>query len=208
MRTEDFDYDLPQELIAQHPAEKRDYSRLMVLDKKTGAIEHKHFYEIIDYLIPGDVLVVNNTKVIPARLYGAKKDGTAQIEVLLLKETANKDEWEVLVHPGKRAKVGTEIIFGDGRLRAEVVQRGQRAARQLVETLPLGAQAKAAAAAFAQREAEPGFEGGELAADGGLAHAQQRLRGRHAAGVDDGQEDADQPQVEVGDVREHRVTTD
>lgn len=121
MRTEDFDYDLPQELIAQHPAEKRDYSRLMVLDKKTGAIEHKHFYEIIDYLIPGDVLVVNNTKVIPARLYGTKKDGTAQIEVLLLKETANKDEWEVLVHPGKRAKVGTEIIFGDGRLRAEVV---------------------------------------------------------------------------------------
>ena len=121
MRTDDFDYYLPKELIAQHPAQKRDMSRLLVLDKKTGEIEHKHFHDIIDYLNAGDVLVINNTKVIPARLLGQKKGGTAHIEVLLLKQVGETDQWEVLVHPGKRAKVGTEIIFGDGRLTAKVI---------------------------------------------------------------------------------------
>ena len=121
MRTDDFDYYLPKELIAQHPAQKRDMSRLLVLDKKTGEIEHKHFHDIIDYLQAGDVLVINNTKVIPARLLGQKKGGTAHIEVLLLKQVGETDQWEVLVHPGKRAKVGTEIIFGDGRLTAKVI---------------------------------------------------------------------------------------
>ena len=121
MRTDDFDYYLPKELIAQHPAQKRDMSRLLVMDKKTGEIEHKHFYDIIDYLNAGDVLVINNTKVIPARLMGLKKGGAAHIEVLLLKQVGETDQWEVLVHPGKRAKVGTEIIFGDGRLTAKVV---------------------------------------------------------------------------------------
>ena len=118
----------------------------------------------------------------------------------------------VLRHGGvadqAQREVADQLPVHVARLRAEVVQRGQRAPRQLVEALPLGGQAKAAAAAFAQREAQAGLERGELAADGGLAHAQQGLRGRHAASVDDGQEDADQPQVEVGDVREHRVTTD
>ena len=121
MRTDDFDYYLPKELIAQHPAQKRDMSRLLVLDKKTGEIEHKHFHDIIDYLNAGDVLVINNTKVIPARLLGQKKGGTAHIEVLLLKQVGETDQWEVLVHPGKRAKVGTEIILGDGRLTAKVI---------------------------------------------------------------------------------------
>ena len=121
MRTDDFDYYLPKELIAQHPAQKRDMSRLLVMDKKTGEIEHKHFHDIIDYLQAGDVLVINNTKVIPARLLGQKKGGTAHIEVLLLKQVGETDQWEVLVHPGKRAKVGTEIIFGDGRLTAKVI---------------------------------------------------------------------------------------
>ncbi len=121
MRTDDFDYYLPKELIAQHPAQKRDMSRLLVMDKKTGEIEHKHFHDIIDYLNAGDVLVINNTKVIPARLMGLKKGGTAHIEVLLLKQVGETDQWEVLVHPGKRAKVGTEIIFGDGRLTAKVI---------------------------------------------------------------------------------------
>ena len=121
MRTDDFDYYLPKELIAQHPAQKRDMSRLLVMDKKTGEIEHKHFHDIIDYLNAGDVLVINNTKVIPARLMGLKKGGTAHIEVLLLKQVGETNQWEVLVHPGKRAKVGTEIIFGDGRLTAKVI---------------------------------------------------------------------------------------
>jgi len=121
MRTDDFDYDLPKELIAQHPAEKRDMSRLLVLDKETGEITHRHFYDIKEYLVAGDVLVVNNTKVIPARLLGQKRGGSAQIEVLLLKQTHIADEWEVLVRPGKRAKIGTNIDFGDGRLSCEVV---------------------------------------------------------------------------------------
>jgi S-adenosylmethionine:tRNA ribosyltransferase-isomerase len=122
MKTSDFDYDLPKELIAQHPAEKRDESRLMVMDKATGALEHRHFKDIVDYLRKGDVLVVNKTRVIPARLIGIKEGGSAHIEVLLLKRVAGRENtWEVLVHPGKRAKVGTVVSFGEGLLRAEIV---------------------------------------------------------------------------------------
>lgn len=122
MKTSDFDYELPTELIAQHPAEKRDHSRLLVMDKKTGAIEHRVFKDIVDYLHAGDVLVINNTKVIPARIFGTKEGGTAKIEVLLLKRDETlPNTWEVLVHPGKRAKVGTVIDFGEGKLKGEVV---------------------------------------------------------------------------------------
>ena len=105
MKTSDFDYDLPEALIAQHPADKRDHSRLLVLDKYTGDIEHHIFKDIIDYLHEGDVLVLNKTRVIPARIFGIKEDGSAKIEVLLLKrDEREKDIWEVLVRPGKRAK--------------------------------------------------------------------------------------------------------
>lgn len=122
MQTNEFDYELPQELIAQHPLEKRDHSRLLVLDKETGAVTHKHFNEIGEYLVPGDVLVINNTKVIPARLFGVKKGGTAHIEVLLIKPAAGMEDcWEVMVRPGKRVKTGAEIIFGDGRMTGEIV---------------------------------------------------------------------------------------
>lgn len=122
MKTSDFDYDLPEELIAQHPAAQRDHSRLLVMDKHTGAIEHRVFKDIVDYLHAGDVLVLNNTKVIPARIFGTKEGGTAKIEVLLLKRDETlPNTWEVLVHPGKRAKVGTVIDFGEGRLKAEVI---------------------------------------------------------------------------------------
>ena len=107
----DFYYDLPEELIAQDPLADRSSSRLMVLDKKTGEVEHKVFKDIIDYLMPGDCIVLNNTKVIPARLYGAKEGTNAKIEVLLLKRKEN-DIWETLVKPGKKAKVGTKISFG------------------------------------------------------------------------------------------------
>lgn len=120
MKLEDFDYDLPEELIAQDPLEKRDNSRLMILDKKTGEIEHKYFYDIKDYLKPGDCLVINNTKVIPARLYGTKEETGAAIEVLLLKRNT-ADVWECLVRPGKKCKVGTKITFGDGSLKGEIV---------------------------------------------------------------------------------------
>lgn len=120
MKTSDFYYDLPEELIAQDPLADRSSSRLMVMDRKTGDISHHIFHEIIDYLNPGDCLVINNTKVIPARLYGVKEDTGAQIELLLLKRREN-DIWETLVKPGKKAKVGTKIVFGDGRLKAEVV---------------------------------------------------------------------------------------
>ena len=109
MRTDDFNFDLPEELIAQHPLEQRDHSRLLVLDKHSGSIAHKRFDNILDYLVPGDVLVLNNTRVIPARLYGMKAGGTAQIEVLLLKPVENQpDCWEVLVRPGKRVKTGAQ----------------------------------------------------------------------------------------------------
>lgn len=121
MRTDDFNYELPPELIAQHPMEKRDHSRLMVLDKQSGGITHKHFNDIGQYLHAGDVLVINNTKVIPARLFGVKKGGTAHIEVLLIKPAAETDCWEVLVRPGKRVKTGAEIIFGDGRMTGQIV---------------------------------------------------------------------------------------
>ena len=120
MKTDDFDFYLPEELIAQTPLEKRDNSKLLILDKKTGDIEHKHFNNIIDYLNEGDVLVLNDTKVMPARLYGIKEDTGASIEVLMLKES-DKDIWECLCKPAKRVKVGTIITFGDGRLKAKCI---------------------------------------------------------------------------------------
>ena len=120
MKTSDFYYDLPQELIAQDPLADRSSSRLMVLNRKDGSISHHIFKEIIDYLNPGDCLVINNTKVIPARLYGVKEDTGAHIELLLLKRKEG-DIWETLVKPGKKARKGTRIVFGDGRLKAEVV---------------------------------------------------------------------------------------
>ena len=120
MKTSDFYYDLPQELIAQDPLEDRSASRLMVLDKKTGKIQHHIFKEIVNYLNPGDCMVINDTKVIPARLYGAKVGTDAKIEVLLLKRKENYI-WETLVKPGKKAKIGTKISFGEGLLIGEVV---------------------------------------------------------------------------------------
>ena len=120
LKTSDFYFDLPQELIAQDPLEDRSSSRLMVLDRKTGEIEHHIFKEVIDYLNPGDCLVVNNTKVIPARLFGSKEGTEAKIEILLLKRKEN-DVWETLVKPGKKAKPGTRISFGDGLLTGEVI---------------------------------------------------------------------------------------
>ena len=120
MRKEDFYFDLPEELIAQDPLKDRSSSRLLVLDKETGKVEHHVFREIIDYLQEGDCLVINDTKVIPARLIGSKIGTDAKIEVLLLKRKEN-DVWETLVKPGKKAKVGTRISFGDGLLVGEVV---------------------------------------------------------------------------------------
>lgn len=120
MDVKDFYFDLPQELIAQDPLEDRSASRLLVLNKTTGAVTHRHFRDIKAYLRPGDCLVINDTKVIPARLFGVKKDTGAKIEVLLLKRREN-DIWETLVKPGKKAKPGTELDFGDGRLKATVV---------------------------------------------------------------------------------------
>lgn len=120
MKTSDFDFYLPEELIAQHPLEKRDYSRLMVLDKATGEIEHKHFYDVIEYLNSGDTLVLNNTRVMPARLIGEKSESGGKIEFLLLKRIEG-DKWECLAKPGKRAKIGTEFTFGEGKLKCKVV---------------------------------------------------------------------------------------
>lgn len=120
MDINDFDYDLPEELIAQDPIEDRSSSRLLVLDKETGAIRHEIFRDILDELNPGDCLVINNTKVIPARLMGVKEETGAAIEVLLLKRLEN-DTWETLVKPGKKARPGTVISFGDGLLRGTVV---------------------------------------------------------------------------------------
>ena len=120
MDVKDFYYDLPQELIAQDPLEDRSSSRLMVLDKITGEVEHRHFKDITEYLRPGDCLVINNTKVIPARLYGVKEGTEAKIEILLLKRKEN-DIWETLVKPGKKCKIGTIIVFGEGILTGEVV---------------------------------------------------------------------------------------
>ena len=128
MKLSDFNYELPQELIAQDPLLKRSDSRLMVLNRETGGIEHRHFSDVIEYLNPGDCLVINDTKVIPARLIGVKEDTGASIEVLLLKRHDNK-VWETLVKPGKKAKPGTVINFGDGLLKGtviDVVEEGNR----------------------------------------------------------------------------------
>lgn len=128
LKKSDFYFDLPQELIAQDPLEDRSSSRLLVLDKETGEMEHRVFHDIVEYLHEGDCLVLNNTKVIPARLMGTKKDTGATIEVLLLKRREN-DIWETLVKPGKKAKPGTVITFGDGLLTGtvvDVVEEGNR----------------------------------------------------------------------------------
>ena len=123
MKVSDFNYDLPKELIAQHPLEKRDESRLMVLHKDTKEIEHKTFKDIIDYLEPGDCLVRNNTKVIPARLYGniIGKETAKPVEVLLLKQLEN-DNWEAMVRPGKKLRTGAKVEFGNGLLKAEILE--------------------------------------------------------------------------------------
>ena len=121
LTTKDFFYDLPKELIAQTPAEPRDSSRLLVLHKDTGETEHRIFRDIIDYLHEGDVLVINDSKVIPARLYGVKEDSGITVEVVLLR-SRGLDVWETLVRPGRRCRPGTKIIFGDGLLRAEVLE--------------------------------------------------------------------------------------
>ena len=121
MKVKDFYFDLPKELIAQHPLEKRDESKLMVLNKKDGEVEHKVFKNIIDYLNPGDCIVLNDTRVMPARLYGAKEGSGGKMEFLLLKRYED-DIWETLVKPGKRGKVGAKFVFGNGELKAEIVE--------------------------------------------------------------------------------------
>ncbi len=120
MTTDDFDFNLPEKLIAQTPLEKRDASRLLVLDKKSGAIEHRHFTDILDYLEPGDTLVLNDTKVMPARLYGIKEETGAVIEILMLKDLGH-DTWECLVKPAKRIKEGVVVNFGEGQLKAQCI---------------------------------------------------------------------------------------
>ena len=121
LKTSDFYYDLPERLIAQHPMEKRDSSRLMVIDRKSGEVSHKHFYDIVDYLEEGDVLVINDSKVIPARLYGhAEGREEALLELLLLRQH-ELDTWECLVKPGKRARIGSRSVFGGGMLTGEVI---------------------------------------------------------------------------------------
>ncbi|WP_294578813.1 tRNA preQ1(34) S-adenosylmethionine ribosyltransferase-isomerase QueA [uncultured Thomasclavelia sp.] len=121
MKLSEFDFDLPEELIAQHPVDKRDTSRLMVLNREKQTIEHRHFYDIVDYLKPGDVLVRNNTKVIPARLFGIKEATNGHVEVLLLKDLGN-DTWECLVGNARIVKVDTEITFGEGLLKAKCLE--------------------------------------------------------------------------------------
>ncbi|NLI60741.1 MAG: tRNA preQ1(34) S-adenosylmethionine ribosyltransferase-isomerase QueA [Clostridiales bacterium] len=120
MKVSDFDYYLPEELIAQQPLKRRDHSRMLVYDRKDKKIEHRIFYQITEYLSQGDCLVLNDTRVLPARLYGVREDTGGKIELLLL-ERSEKDQWETLVKPGKRARIGTRLSFGDGLLRAEVV---------------------------------------------------------------------------------------
>ena len=120
MKVADFNYELPKELIAQHPYDKRDEARLMVLNRNEEKIEHKVFKDVIDYLNPGDCLVINDTKVIPARIYG-KKDTGANVEFLLLKNLGN-DEWEAMVRPGNKLKVGSKVEFGEGILKAEILE--------------------------------------------------------------------------------------
>lgn len=128
MNVSEFRFDLPEELIAQHPAEQRDHSRLMVLDKKTGEVSHKTFYQIKDYLRSGDCLVLNNTRVIPARLYGVKEGTGGAIEFVLLKRIEG-DVWEVILKPGRRAKPGARFVFGDGVLKAEILEIGEQGNR-------------------------------------------------------------------------------
>ena len=128
MKTSDFSYDLPSELIAQHPVQKRDQSRLMLLNKKTGEINHKKFYNIIDYLNNGDVLVLNDTRVMPARIFGHRPEKDESIEILLLNHKG--DTWETLAKPGKKLKIGTEIIFSD-ELKAQVVDISEDGSRFL-----------------------------------------------------------------------------
>ena len=128
MKKSDFYFDLPEELIAQDPLEDRSGSRLLMLDRETGETRHRVFHDIVDYLAPGDCLVLNNTKVIPARLLGVKEDTGAAVEVLLLKRR-DKDVWETLVRPGKKCRPGAKLVFGDGLLKAEVqevVEEGNR----------------------------------------------------------------------------------
>lgn len=131
MKTSDFDYMLPEELIAQTPMEPRDHSRLMVVHRGTGAIEHKHFYDLPQYLRPGDALVINETKVIPARLLGVKEDTGVPVEVLLLRRE-NATDWEALVRPGRRLKPGTTCVFGDGLLRCTVLENVAETGGRLV----------------------------------------------------------------------------
>lgn len=129
MKTEDFDFELPEELIAQTPIKERDHSRLLVLNRKDGSIEHKTFTDIIDYLEEGDSLVLNDTKVMPARLYGVKEETEALIEVLLLKDLGD-NTWECLTRPAKRIKEGTVVSFGDGLLKAKCVKCGDEGIRE------------------------------------------------------------------------------
>lgn len=128
LTVDDFDYDLPHELIAQTPIKERDESRLLVLDHTTGEMSDQHFYNIIDQLNPGDAVVMNNSRVMPARIYGEKPDTGGHIEVLLLHNTEG-DRWETLVKPAKRAKVGTKITFGDGQLTATIVEELEHGGR-------------------------------------------------------------------------------
>ena len=120
LKTNDFYYELPEELIAQTPLADRSSSRLMILDKKTGELSHRHFYDIVDFLNPGDTLILNDTKVIPARIYGVKEETGGAIEFLLLHKHS-LDEWEVILKPGRRAKPGAKFIFGNGELKAEIL---------------------------------------------------------------------------------------
>lgn len=120
LNTKDFDYFLPEELIAQTPLEPRDSSRLMVMNRQTGALEHKHFYDILDYLQSGDCLILNDSRVLPARIFGTKAETGANIEFLLLRQVENK-RWEVLARPGKKARIGTRFVFGNGLLIGTVV---------------------------------------------------------------------------------------
>ncbi len=129
MNINDFDYDLPNELIAQHPADKRDYSRLLIVDRKTGNIQHRHFYDLLDYITPGDCLIMNNSKVIPARLFGIKEATGARVEFLLVKRIKN-DIWEAMVRPGKKLHVGDRVSFAeDGSLSAEILEHNEGGTR-------------------------------------------------------------------------------
>ena len=131
MKKSDFYYDLPEELIAQHPVEPRNASRLLKVDRKTGEIIHSHFYNLCDYLKKGDLLILNDSRVLPARIYGEKADNGSFIEFLLVEQRGNM-EWEILCRPGKKAKIGTEFVFGGGKLKAvitEVLEDGNRIAK-------------------------------------------------------------------------------